>query len=98
MSHNHQNRVSEHFTDEAMEYAERGYEKVQEAIREEPLAATLAAFGIGLALGTAAAMLLSSSRNEPVHTARGLESLGRRVLDSIREALPDAVSQHLPRV
>jgi hypothetical protein len=97
MSHNHrsQNRVSEHFTDEAVAVAERSYEAVGEAIRKEPVAVTLAMFGIGVALGTAAAVMLT--RKPQPSTTGTLESLGKHVLDSLRDVLPDAVRQHLPR-
>ena len=97
MSHNHhtQNRVSGHFTAEAATMVERGREAVEKAIRKEPAAVTLAMFGIGLALGTAAAVLLT---RKPRASQKGsLESLGRHVLNSLRDVLPDAVRQHLPR-
>lgn len=97
MSHNHHspNRVSEHFTDEAVAIAERGYEAAGEAIRKEPVAITLAMFGVGLALGTAAAVMLT--RKPRASRSGTLESLGKHVMDSLRDVLPDAVRQHLPR-
>jgi len=99
MSHNHHNRVSEHFADEAVGVAERGYEAVQDAIQKEPMAITLAAFGIGLAVGTAAAVLMTRS-NRKSHLSSHLssmESLGRRVYESMADVLPESVRQHLPR-
>jgi len=95
MSHNHShtNRVKEHFEDEAVGVAERGYEAVQDAIQKDPMTMTLAAFGIGLAIGTAAAVLLARRQSSPKH----VESFGRRVLDSLADVLPESVRQHLPR-
>jgi hypothetical protein len=91
----HHNRVSEHFADEAVGVAERGYEAVQDAIQKEPMAITLAAFGIGLAVGTAAAVLMTRSSRKSHQTS--MESLGRRVYESLADALPESVRQHLPR-
>jgi len=97
MSQNHHqtNRIQDHFTDEAVAYAEQGYEAVQEVIQKEPMAITLAAFGIGLAVGTAAAVMLA--RQSPPSRTQQLESFGKKILDSISEALPESVRQHLPR-
>jgi hypothetical protein len=95
MSHNHQNRVREHFTDETVGVAERGYEAVQEAIQQEPMAVTLAAFGIGLAIGTGVAALLSRSHQSSHRSS--MESFGRRIYESLADVLPDNVRQHLPR-
>ncbi len=97
MSHNHShtNRVSDHFEDEAVGIAEQGYEAVQEAIQKDPMTITLAAFGIGMALGTAAAVLLTR-RSAPTPRSH-FESLGRRVFDSLADVLPESVRQHLPR-
>lgn len=91
----HHNRVSDHFADEAVGVAERGYEAVQDAIQKDPMAITLAAFGIGLAVGTATAVLMTrSSRKAPLSS---MESLGRRVYESLADVLPESVRQHLPR-
>jgi len=96
MSQNHHhNRVREHFEDEAVGVAERGYEAVQEAIQKEPMAVTLAAFGIGLAIGTAAAVMLSRS-SQPSRRSN-MEAFGRRIYDSLADVLPESVRQHLPR-
>lgn len=102
MSENHhtQNRVSHHFSDEAVAMAEKSYEAVGDAIRKEPMTATLAMFGVGLAIGTAAAVLITRKpqpKSRAAAMAGTMECIGRSVLDSIREALPDAVRQHLPR-
>lgn len=96
MSENHhQNRVKDHFENEAVGVAERSYEAVQEAIQKEPMAVTLAAFGIGIALGTAAAALLS--RSNPPSRRSSMEAFGRRMYASLAEVLPESVRQHLPR-
>lgn len=97
MSGNHNrgstNRVREHFPEGVAGVADQCYEAVEEAVQENPVAITLAVFGIGLAIGTAAAVMLSRPRR-PSHLAMA-ESIGRRVLDSVSEYLPASLQAHL---
>lgn len=59
-------------------------------IREHPTAATLVAFGVGLGLGAA---LGASMATPPRHSRMEVANrLGRRLLDSIQDALPESIT------
>jgi hypothetical protein len=64
-----------------------------ELTEENPMGATLAAFGVGVGLGAMIGVMLGepSSRSRR-HTA---EALGRRMLDSVAESLPESVRRYV---
>lgn len=65
----------------------------EDSIRENPMAATMAAFGLGVGVGAVIGMMLAEP---PARTRRQTaEMLGRRMLDSIAEALPESVRRHV---
>lgn len=92
----HQNRMEQHFQGQGQldsSLLDRCCQATGDSIRENPLLATFAAFGLGLGLGA----VVGGSLAEPMgmrhrHTA---ESLGQRVLDSITDALPNRVRQNI---
>ncbi|MCA9110737.1 MAG: hypothetical protein KDA52_12360 [Planctomycetaceae bacterium] len=60
---------------------------VIEAVRENPVAATLIVFGVGFSIGTTIGALLDDPRDRRrQHLAK---SLGRRMLNSVNDYLPD---------
>ncbi len=64
-----------------------------DAIRENPLAATLAVFGVGFCVGTAIGAMFGETdfrRRENL-----ANSLGRRLMQSINDYTPDVLQQHL---
>lgn len=65
----------------------------EDSIRENPMAATLTAFGLGVGVGAVVGVLLA----EPPSRSRRqtAEMLGRRMLDSIAESLPDSVRRYV---
>lgn len=64
------------------------------AFEEYPLTATLGVFAVGLTLGVLAGAALASPFHSPgVQTA---ESLGRRILEAVRDYVPQSVNQYLP--
>lgn len=57
------------------------------SVKENPLAATLFVFGVGFSIGTAIGSLLSNPREQRrQHLAK---ALGRRMLNSVHDYLPD---------
>jgi hypothetical protein len=64
------------------------------ALDDYPLTTTIGAFAVGLTLGVAAgAALARPFHSHERHTA---ESLGRRILDAVRDYVPQSVNQYLP--
>lgn len=64
-------------------------------VDEYPLAATLGIFGLGLGIGTLVGSVLAEPGRRRSHHAA--ETLGRRVLDSLSDIMPDAVHRRLGR-
>lgn len=62
------------------------------SVRENPLGVTLAAFGLGLGIGAiiGASLAPASRTNQQLAT-----SLGTRVLESLRDVLPDSVQHYM---
>jgi len=88
------NRIHEHFESDASESPMASCAAAAEsAIKEHPLAMTLALFGVGLGLG----VVVGSALAEPMGLRRQptAENLGRKILDSIAEYLPASVQKQL---
>jgi hypothetical protein len=91
----YQNRMSpssrESHSDQSL--VSRCCEYTEESFRENPMAATLTAFGIGVGLGAAIGMMIA----EPASKSRRqtAEALGRRMLDSVAESLPQSVRRYV---
>lgn len=73
--------------------ASRCSQFTEESIRDNPMAATLTAFGVGVGLGAIIGVLLA----EPASKSRRqtAEALGRRMLDSVAESLPASVRRYV---
>lgn len=72
------------------EFASRMTDTCLESVREHPTASALVAFGVGLGVG---AVLGASMATPPRHSRIEIANrLGRRLLDSLQEALPDAIT------
>ncbi|MBX3440436.1 MAG: hypothetical protein KF861_23300, partial [Planctomycetaceae bacterium] len=88
----HQNRIGRHMNeaggDEASLFSQCR-DVTRETIEESPMLATLIAFGVGIGLGAAVGGMLVHADTGRRHW--NAEALGRRVLDSIADALPDSV-------
>jgi hypothetical protein len=65
----------------------------QATVDEYPLTTTMGAFAVGLTLGVLAGAALA----QPFHRShrRTAESLGQRMLDVMREYMPQSVNQYL---
>lgn len=65
----------------------------EQSVDEYPLTWTLGAFAVGIGLGA----MIGASLARPLGMRREVaaERLGRRVLDSIYDLLPDSVQRHI---
>jgi hypothetical protein len=72
------------------------YVSSREMLAENPLTATLIAFGAGAAIGVLIGHMLASPR-EPQTTTSAMEKLGRQVCDALRTSLPESIARRLPR-
>ncbi len=89
------NRVQEHLAEEASQepLMARCNAAAEAAIKDYPLAMTMAVFGAGLGLGVLIGEALASPMGlRPEPTA---EKLGRKILDSIAEYLPASVQKQI---
>jgi len=72
------------------EGAQEGFDRMEEMVMERPGQSLLVAFGVGLVSGIGVAMLLKSAgSSRQTHS----EALGRQLLDSLQNLLPDALSR-----
>jgi hypothetical protein len=79
---------------QAMDMTRRCRHAAEEAFDEYPLTTTLGVFAVGLTLGVlAGAALARPFHSHERHTA---ESLGRRILEAVREYVPQSMNQYLP--
>jgi hypothetical protein len=92
----HTNRISE-FDDpsksEWQRHMEQCQEMVTDSVRQNPMGAAMVVFGLGFGIGLALGGALgesSVSRRQQL-----AKSLGRRMLDSVADIMPESVQQHL---
>lgn len=69
---------------------ERPCAAMEQAVRDKPVVATLAAFGIGVGLGAVVGCLMADRAFDRRQVA---SNLGQRILDSISQYVPETV-QH----
>lgn len=67
---------------------------VQAAMEEYPITTTVGVFACGLTVGVLAGAALA--RPWHLHDRRSAETLGRKILDAVREYVPQSVNQYLP--
>lgn len=92
----HQNRMTQspkEFQNDQPSLMGRCSQFTEESLRENPMAATLTAFGVGVGLGAIIGVMLA----EPASKSRRqtAEELGRRMLDSVAESLPASVRRYV---
>jgi hypothetical protein len=74
---------------------EEAYTSSREMMAENPLTATLVAFGAGAAIGVLIGHALAGSMHPEPATSTAMEILGRQVCDVLRSSLPDSIGRHL---
>ena len=68
----------------------------RELIGEHPVSSTLLAFGMGLGVGVLIGQTIAGALMQESHPSTRLESLSQQVCDAVRNAIPEAISRHLP--
>lgn len=67
--------------------------KFEDSVRENPMGVTMAAFGLGVGVGVALSVMLApAAQSRHQHLAN---SLGSRMLDSLKDVMPDSFQQYL---
>jgi hypothetical protein len=95
MNRQHTNRIREHFEQSEQEpIATRCMHAAEEAIRESPVAATLALFGMGLGIGVFLGRMIAG---QVEHFQPASKPRMQRWLDSMSDALPESVRRHVSR-
>ncbi len=61
------------------------------------MASTLLAFGVGLGVGVLVGQTIAGALSRESTTSSRLDSLSHQVCDVVRNAIPEAISRHLPR-
>jgi hypothetical protein len=90
--------TQQEWTGRAQEGLQHGYQSMTDCVAKNPASSVLTMFGVGFGLG----VLIGYALSEPVrprsrwYDMRSAERLGRSVLDSIVNALPDSISSRLP--
>ena len=69
-------------------------EQFERTVGEYPAGTVLTAFGFGVGLGAALGFALAKA-NQPKPIASQAELVGRRLLDSLKDLVPDSVSRVL---
>jgi hypothetical protein len=69
----------------------------RELVEEYPVSATLLAFGVGVGVGILVGQTIAGAFTREPQPSSRLESLSQQVCDAVRNAIPDAISRHLPR-
>ncbi len=65
-------------------------DQVEHAIAEQPLAATMATFAVGIAAGVCIGMMIGSSSSSRLSRT---EQISRRVMDSLHGMVPSSFSK-----
>lgn len=68
---------------------EQCQQAVVDTFQKNPVAATLVVFGVGFTIGTAIGSMLTDSHD--MRSQRLAKSLGRRMLSSVNDYLPDGM-------
>jgi hypothetical protein len=91
MAQKQKSRVKEHqaVLDEPESSIDEYRRQAVQQFEQHPVAVTLGAFGLGIGLGAMIGAALAGSRSSRVE--RTAESIGRRVLDSISDLLPNSL-------
>lgn len=91
----YQNRLSSEVNrpEGADDVSARCRDFTQQFVHDHPVASTLGVFGIGLGVGAVIGALIADRQDS--HSRRQAEVIGRRMLASIRDVLPENVRSYI---
>jgi hypothetical protein len=89
----YRSRIQNELSGEGMS-AERCRRMMENSVEQNPLLVTLSMFGLGLGVGVVIGGLLAEP--DSLRRRRSAETLSRRILESLTEAMPQSLKQHLP--
>jgi hypothetical protein len=69
----------------------------RELVEDYPFSATMLAFGVGVGVGILVGQTIAGALKQEPQPSSRLESLSQQVCDAVRNAVPEAISRHLPR-
>lgn len=72
-------------------------ESSRELVEEYPISSTLLAFGVGLGVGVLVGQTIAGAFTAEPQPSSRLDSLSQQLCDAVRNAIPEAISRHLPR-
>jgi hypothetical protein len=81
--------------DQAESMGSEACEMVTDSIRRAPMTALLVGFGAGLAVGCMAIRAATQTRRQQQMSTA--ERLGKSIMESLKEMVPDAVSERFSR-
>jgi len=93
----HENRIEDYVQKgkeaacEATKQAEHALESTQDMVRENPLAATLTVFSVGVGLGLLATSILLPPRRKAWYDDYVSEGSRRQIADSVMRMLPESI-------
>ena len=87
-----ENRIDADVSDEQL--LEQYRRQFEATVGEYPTSTVLTAFGMGIGLGAALGFALAKAAR-PASTMDKTELVGRRLLESIRDIVPDGVAKYL---
>ncbi|HET6327942.1 MAG TPA: hypothetical protein VFG04_24880 [Planctomycetaceae bacterium] len=69
----------------------------QELVEEYPISATVLAFGVGLGVGVLIGQTIVGALTQEPEPLSRFDSLNQQICDTVRNAVPEAIRQYLPR-
>ncbi len=69
----------------------------QELVEEYPISSTVLAFGVGLGVGVLIGQTIVGALTQESEPMSRFDSLNQQICDAVRNTVPDAIRQYLPR-
>ena len=69
----------------------------RDLVGEYPISSTVLAFGVGLGLGVLLGQTIVGALMPEPEPASRLDSLNQQICDAVRNTVPEAIRQYLPR-
>lgn len=68
----------------------------RELVHDYPVPTAVVVFGLGIGVGLLAVHLLGGPGHKAEPKSSTFETLGRQICDAVRNAVPEAISRHMP--